>query len=101
MTLNMDGWIILFFIAWLMVTDIFVNSLEFYLHPEIEAFENKELSFVAYGLYQVWKELGLSHGTAEALNVFFWYNHLVDFLAFLCYLPFSKHSHVLTVAPQV
>ena len=26
-----------------MVTDVFVNSLEFYLHPEIEAFDHKEL----------------------------------------------------------
>ncbi len=101
MTLNMDGWIILFFIFWLMVTDIFVNSLEFYLHPDIEAFDNKELSYLAYGLYQVWDSIGLSHGAAEALNVFFWYNHLIDFLAFLCYLPYSKHSHVLTVAPQI
>jgi Fe-S oxidoreductase len=101
MTLNMDGWIILFFIGWLMVTDIFVNSLEFYLHPDIEAFETKELSFVAYGLYEFWVEIGLSESTAEALNVFFWYAHLIDFLAFLCYLPFSKHSHVLTIAPQV
>src|SRR5207245_6565881 len=23
------------------------------------------------------------------------------FLAFLCYLPYSQHSHVLTVAPQI
>ena len=101
MSLNMDGWLILFFIAWLMVTDIFVNSLEFYLHPDIEAFQNKELSFLAYGLSEFWKEINLSHGTAEALNVFFWYNHLIDFLAFLCFLPYSKHSHVLTVAPQI
>jgi|FLYL01.1.fsa_nt_gi Fe-S oxidoreductase len=101
LTLNADAWIILGFITWLMITDVFVNSLEFYLHPEIEAFQNKELSFVAYGLYELWGAIGLSHGAAEALNVFFWYNHLVDFLAFLCYLPFSKHSHVLTVAPQI
>jgi Fe-S oxidoreductase len=101
MTLNMDGWIILGFIFWLMVTDIFVNSLEFYLHPGAEAFENKELSFVAYGLYEFWGEIGLSESAAEAFNVFFWYNHLLCFLGFLCYLPFSKHSHVLVVAPQV
>lgn len=99
MTLNIDGWLILFFIGWLMVTDIMVNSLEFYLEPE--AFQNKELSFVAYGVYKLWGEIGLSRGTAETLNVIFWYSHLIDFLAFLCYLPYSKHSHVLTVAPQV
>ncbi|MEX1195694.1 MAG: (Fe-S)-binding protein [Dehalococcoidia bacterium] len=101
MTLNLDGWLILFFIFYLMVTDVMVNSLEFYLHPDIEAFQNKELSFLAYGVSEIWDGIGLSHGTAEALNTFFWYNHLLDFLAFLCYLPYSKHSHVLTVAPQI
>jgi Fe-S oxidoreductase len=99
MTLNMDGWMILFFIGYLMVTDIFVNSLEFYLHPD--EFDHKSWAFLANGLYQFWKEIGLSHGAAEALNTFFWYNHLIDFLAFLCYLPYSKHSHVLTIMPQV
>jgi Fe-S oxidoreductase len=101
MTLNADGWIILGFIFWLMVTDIFVNSFEFYLHPEAEAFQRMELSFVAYGLSEFWGAINLSQGAAEGLNVFFWYNHLIDFLAFLCYLPYSKHSHVLTIGPQV
>ena len=99
MTLNMDGWIILFFIGYLMFTDVFVNSLEFYLHPA--EFDHKGWAFLAYSLYKFWDAIGLSHGTAEALNTFFWYNHLIDFLAFLCYLPYSKHSHVLTVAPQI
>jgi Fe-S oxidoreductase len=99
MTLNMDGWMILFFIGYLMFTDVMVNSLEFYLHPG--EFDHKSWAFLANGVYQIWKQVGLSQGTAEALNTFFWYNHLLDFLAFLCYLPYSKHSHVLTVAPQI
>jgi len=101
MTLNMDGWLILFFIFYLMVTDVMVNSFEFYLHPEVEAFENKEWSFLAYGFSELWDSIGMSRGTAEAFNTFFWYNHLIDFLAFLCFLPYSKHSHVLTVVPQI
>jgi Fe-S oxidoreductase len=99
MTLNMDGWIILFFIGYLMFTDVMLNSFEFYLHPA--AFDHKSWSFLAYGMYKLWDSIGLSQGTAEAFNTFFWYNHLTDFLAFLCYLPYSKHSHVLTVAPQI
>ena len=99
MSLNIDGWMTLFFIFWLMVTDIMVNSFEFYLHPEL--FENPQLSYVAYGFSQLWGELGMSTGTAEALNTFFWYNHLIDFLAFLAFLPYSKHSHVLVVVPQI
>ncbi|MEO8456839.1 MAG: hypothetical protein ABI559_03400, partial [Chloroflexota bacterium] len=99
MTLNMDGWIILFFIAWLMVTDVFLNSLEFYLHPN--EFDHKQWAYLTYSLYKFWDVIGLSSGMAKAMNVFFFYNHLIDFLAFLCYLPYSKHSHVLTVAPQI
>ena len=97
MTLNWDGWLTLFFIGWLMVTDVFTNSFEIYLFDP----ENKEWSFLAYGLSEVWGELGMSVGTAEALHVVWWYQHLVDFLAFLCFLPYSKHSHVLTVVPQI
>src|SRR2546422_948839 len=43
----------------------------------------------------------MSQGTAAAIHPVFWYQHLPDFLIFLCYLPYSKHSHVLTVAPQI
>jgi Fe-S oxidoreductase len=97
MTLNWDGWLTLFFIFWLMVTDVMTNSFEIYLFDP----ENAEWSFLAYGLAQVWDAIGMSVSTAEALHVIWWYQHLVDFLAFLCFLPYSKHSHVLTVVPQV
>lgn len=97
MTLNMDGWIILFLIFWLMVTDVFTNSFEIYLFPV----ENAEWSFLAYGVAEIWDGIGMSRGAAEALHTVWWYQHLLDFLVFLCYLPYSKHSHVLTVLPQV
>jgi Fe-S oxidoreductase len=97
LTLNIDAWIILFLIFWLMVTDVMVNSFEIYLFES----DNEELSFLAYGVAQIWDGLGMSQSTAEALHVVWWYQHLLDFLIFLCYLPYSKHSHVLTIAPQV
>jgi Fe-S oxidoreductase len=97
LTLNVDAWIILFLIFWLMVTDVMVNSFEIYLFES----PNEEWSFLAYGVAQIWDGLGMSQSTAEALHTIFWYQHLLDFLVFLCYLPYSKHSHVLTIAPQV
>jgi Fe-S oxidoreductase len=97
LTLNTDAWIILFLIFWLMVTDIMVNSFEIYLFES----ENEQWSFLAYGVAQIWEGMSMSQSTAEALHVIFWYQHLLDFLIFLCYLPYSKHSHVLTIAPQV
>ena len=97
LTLNYDAWIILFLIFWLMVTDVMVNSFEIYLFDQ----DHERFSFLAYGVSQIWDGLGMSQGTAEALHTIFWYQHLLDFLIFLCYLPYSKHSHVLTVAPQI
>src|SRR6266542_3743370 len=97
LTLNVDAWIILFLIFWLMVTDVMVNSFEIYLFDQ----DHEQWSFLAYGVSQIWDGLGMSQGTAEALHTVFWYQHLLDFLTFLCYLPYSKHSHVLTIAPQV
>src|SRR3989442_1761780 len=97
LTLNYDAWIILFLIFWLMVTDVMVNSFEIYLFDQ----DHEKWSFLAYGVSQIWHGLGMSQGTAEAFHTVFWYQHLLDFLIFLCYLPYSKHSHVLTIAPQV
>jgi Fe-S oxidoreductase len=97
LTLNYDAWIILFLIFWLMVTDVMVNSFEIYLFDDA----HEQWSFLAYGVAQIWDALGMSQSTAEALHTIFWYQHLLDFLVFLCYLPYSKHSHVLTVVPQI
>src|SRR3972149_7958365 len=97
MTLNWDGWIILLLIAWLMVTDVFTISFDIYLSPP----DGEKLAFLAYGVSQVWDGAGMSVSAAEALHTAFWYMHLLDFLVFLCYLPYSKHSPVLTIAPQV
>jgi Fe-S oxidoreductase len=97
LTLNMDAWIILSLLAWLMITDVFVNSFEIYLFES----SHEKWSFLAYGVSEIWSSLNMSQSAAQALHVVFWYSHLLDFLTFLCYLPYSKHSHVLTIAPQV
>lgn len=98
MTFNMDAWLILFFIAFLMVSDIMTNSLEIALHSERDG---EKFSFVAWPLAQFWNNAGFSTGFLEAMLVFWWYAHLFDFLLFLNYLPYSKHSHVLSVVPNV
>ncbi|MEX0800769.1 MAG: (Fe-S)-binding protein [Dehalococcoidia bacterium] len=97
LTLNYDAWIILGLIFWLMVTDIFTNSAEIVLFDP----ENAEASFLAYGLAEFWKEIGFSGESMEAFHTVFWYQHLLTFLTFLVYLPYSKHSHVLTIVPNV
>ena len=97
MTLNIDGWIILGLIAWMMVTDVFTNSAEIVLGRP----NHEWASFVAYGFAELWDSIGFTGQGMELFHVAFWYSHLVTFLAFLVYLPYSKHSHVLTIAPSV
>ncbi len=93
LTFNFDAWMILFLIAFLMVTDVFVNSFEIATDPQ----SGQAWSFLAYGLAQLWDHAGMSQGDKESFLDFFWFAHLYDFLFFLNYLPYSKHSHVLTV----
>ncbi len=93
MTFNYDAWMILFLMSFLMVSDIMTNSFEIATHPE----SGQGWSFVAWTLAQVWNNIGMSQGVKEGFLNFWWYAHLYDFLTFLNYLPYSKHSHVLTV----
>jgi Fe-S oxidoreductase len=96
-TLNMDAWIILGLIDFLMITDVMGNSFEIALDRGGKDY----LSFFAFGVANLWDRVGLQGSAAEALHTAFWYAHLIDFLVFLCFLPFSKHSHVISVFPNV
>ena len=52
----------------------------------------------------VWASFFLSNinvTTAAFTSEFFWWFHVFLLLAFLNYLPYSKHSHVLTVVPNI
>jgi len=97
MTLNRDAWMILGLIFFLMVTDILGNSFEL----NLEKGEKEAYAFVAYGVSGIWSGVDLSHNATGLLHATFWYAHLAALFAFLCYLPYSKHSHVLTVAFNV
>ncbi len=97
LTLNWDAWVILSLIFFLMVTDILGNSLEIFM----ERGDQDYFSFVAFGLANLWDTVGLGGNVAEGLHAFSWFAHLIILLAFLNFLPFSKHSHVITVAFNV
>jgi Fe-S oxidoreductase/nitrate reductase gamma subunit len=43
---------------------------------------------------------GASAGTLSWLTDFFWWVHAIVLLAFLNYLPYSKHMHILTAIPN-
>jgi Fe-S oxidoreductase len=100
LTLNIDAWRILGLIFFLMVTDILANSFELHLES-VEGGTKEAWSFVAYGVSGIWSAMNISADTAGKLHAAFWYTHLTILFVFLCYLPFCKHSHVLTVAFNV
>jgi len=43
---------------------------------------------------------GMSTGTQEFLERFLWWFHIVGILAFMNYLPYSKHLHILLAFPN-
>ncbi|MEX0786806.1 MAG: (Fe-S)-binding protein [Dehalococcoidia bacterium] len=92
LTLNWDAWFILFLTWFLMVTDVMTNSFAIFL----ERGDHDAFSFFAFGLANLWDSIGMSEATGEALHASWWYLHMFDFLAFLAYLPISKHSHIMT-----
>src|SRR3989304_3486720 len=67
--LTWDAWIILGLVAGLMVTDVFTNSFEIYLFDH----DGEKLSFLAYGVAQVWDGAGVSVDAAVGRHTAFWY----------------------------
>ncbi len=97
LTLNSDAWIILFLIWFLMVSDVLTNSFKI----SLDRGNRDALSFFAFGLANLWDRMDISHTTLAHLHTSWWFLHLTDFLVFLCYLPVSKHSHLLTAPLNV
>ena len=99
MTFNMDAWLILFFIAFLMVTRHLRSTAS-----RSRRDPQRRREAVVRRLRrssQVWDEhRHVATTCMEGCLTFWWYAHLFDFLLFLNYLPYSKHSHVLTVRAE-
>ncbi len=90
-----DAYIILGAIAGLMVTMFAVNALELARDPEsitraklLSLGLSKPLAALPDGA------LGIAHGV-------FWWTHALLVLAFLNFLPYSKHLHIVSSIPNV
>jgi Fe-S oxidoreductase/nitrate reductase gamma subunit len=90
-----DAYLILGAIAGLMITMFVVNGLELALEPDsitrakvLSLALAKPLSALPPGA------LTVSHGI-------FWWTHALLVLAFLNYLPYSKHLHIVSSIPNV
>jgi len=88
--------LILFWIGSLIVSDLLGDASFFQLHPE-----SPEKGFAWVGTLLSGAFAGAEHGTVETwYQSMFWF-HNIAVLAFLNFLPFGKHFHVLTALPAV
>jgi len=94
--LNAEGVLILLWIAALMLTDLIGDAALFALdvgHPE------RGWAFVSTALAGVFA--GSSEAAVHAWHEGMYWSHIVLVLAFLNFLPFGKHFHVITALPSV
>lgn len=94
--LSAEGVLILAWIAALMVTDLLGDAALFALRPD---HPEAGWSFVGTALSGLFAGLPVPEVRAW-LGWMFW-SHLVLVLAFLNFLPYGKHFHVLTALPNV
>jgi Fe-S oxidoreductase/nitrate reductase gamma subunit len=90
-----DAYLILGAIAGLMITMFAVNSLELALEPD------SITRAKAFSLALSTPLAGLPTGALTAAHRFFWWTHALLVLAFLNYLPYSKHLHIVSSIPNV
>jgi len=95
---EMEGWpfkdanIILYIEVALMFALLNMNAIE-------ENFTASEHSFiVSHSIAPLWS--GLGDNALHLMERFFWWIHIAGILAFLNYLPFSKHFHIILAFPN-
>ena len=90
-----DAYIILGAIAGLMITMFAVNGLELALEPD--SITRAKVFSLALSMPLA----GLPAGVLTAAHGVFWWTHALLVLAFLNYLPYSKHLHIVSSIPNV
>ncbi len=94
--LNLEGVLILLWIASLMLTDLFGDAALFALEP---AHREAGWAFASAALAGVFS--GMDPAVVASWHQAMFWSHVVLVLAFLNFLPFGKHFHVITALPSV
>jgi Fe-S oxidoreductase/nitrate reductase gamma subunit len=92
---QMDALIILSMIALLMITLLVLNAGAAIARPDLA----EPARLISRGLAAAMA--GMSPDTAASVTTVAWWMHVLLILAFLNYLPYSKHLHVITSLPNV
>ena len=96
LTLNRDALGILSLIAGLMIADLLTNGTDLAL---LGGRDLQEASYASFGISRALD--GIDRGALDVIHIVAWWSHLLILMTFLAYLPFSKHLHVITAAPNV
>ncbi|HPF34026.1 MAG TPA: (Fe-S)-binding protein [Candidatus Krumholzibacteria bacterium] len=94
--LNLEGVLILLWIAALMLTDLLGDAALFALEPHHPERGWAYVSTAVSGAFA-----GLPEATVHGWHAAMFWGHIVLVLAFLNFLPFGKHFHVITALPSV
>jgi Fe-S oxidoreductase len=91
---SLEGFLILGFIALLMLA-------YFGLHgAEIAQGEEPLAGYMPVSNFAAGLVASLHNSTIQQLYGFSWWLHAIVLLAFICFLPLSKHMHILTAIPN-
>jgi Fe-S oxidoreductase/nitrate reductase gamma subunit len=90
-----DAYLILGAIGGLMITMFAANSLQLALEPD--SITRAKVISLALSM----PLMGLPTGALTAAHGVFWWTHALLVLAFLNYLPYSKHLHIVSSIPNV
>ena len=96
LALSRDAFIILGLIGLVVVTELFGDAFRFAADPSLVA---RPFAALAGPLSLLLEPLGIRTATI-GFGVFAW-AHILVVLAFLTYLPYSKHLHIFTSEPNV
>ena len=91
-----DAFVILTLIALLMIANFGLHASEVARGIEEAESYMPISSFVATTFLS-----GASAGSLTWLANFFWWLHAIVLLSFLCYLPYSKHMHIIAAIPNL
>ena len=89
---SLDAFIILALIFGLMVTYLGSGGLRIALNPDPSPLWMP----LSWSMAYFFKGLLPLHITGQSLLSIFWWSHVLFILAFLVYIPFSKHLHIIT-----
>ncbi len=91
---NTDAVLILIMIIVVMVTMFGTSTAKVVMHPEHAGYY--KFHFISSSLAPL-----ITASSAPLFYGVFWWGHVLFILAFLNYLPYSKHFHIITSLPNV